>query len=93
MIYRPSALFDSLIDVQIKASGKRFITKRPQGLAPNLTTDPQAEMLIESEIPYEDIIFIACRNQAEHDLLASAFDILKLPTEKLCVNSTLFEAR
>jgi hypothetical protein len=57
------------------------------------TTDLEAEVLIESEIPYNDILFIACRNQYEHDILASAFDVLELPTEKLCVRPTLFEPR
>jgi len=57
------------------------------------TTDPEAEVLIRSEIPYNDISFIACRNKLEHDILASAFDILELPTEKICVEPAFFKDR
>ncbi len=68
-------------------------TVRCSNLPSNYTTDPQAEVLIRSEIPYDDIIFIACRSQFEYDLLASAFDMLALPTEKICVTPALFELR
>ena len=68
-------------------------TVRCSNLPSNYTTDPQAEILIRSEIPYDDIMFIACKSLFEHDLLASAFDVLDLPTEKICVEPALFEHR
>jgi hypothetical protein len=71
----------------------RHITVRTRTLPSYYPTDPQAEVLISDQIPYEDFLFIACRNQFEHDLLASAFDVLGLPTEKLRVDPTLFESR
>lgn len=69
------------------------ITVRKSTWPDYYTTDSEAEVLIESEIPYNDILFIACRNQYEHDILASAFDVLELPTEKFCVQPTFFEPR
>lgn len=77
----------------IRNTNRRWITYRKSTLPEYYTTDPEAEALIESEIPYNDILFIACRNQYEHDILASAFDVLELPTEKFCVRPTLFEPR
>ncbi|MTJ30245.1 DarT ssDNA thymidine ADP-ribosyltransferase family protein [Aphanizomenon sp. UHCC 0183] len=68
-------------------------TFRKPTLPDYYTTDPEAEVLIQSQIPYNDILFIACRNQYEHDILASAFDVLELPTEKFCVQPTLFKPR
>jgi len=76
-----------------KYNSQHKITVRKSTWADYYTTDPEAEVLIESEIPYNDILFIACRNQYEHDILASAFDVLELPTEKLCVQPTLFKPR
>jgi ssDNA thymidine ADP-ribosyltransferase, DarT len=69
------------------------INQRKSTLPDYYTTDTEAEVLIRCEIPYNDIIFIACRDKFEHDILASAFDILELPTEKLCVEATFFESR
>jgi hypothetical protein len=71
---------------------RNYVTmNRKDNLAPCYPTDPQAEVLIQSEIPYADIHFIACHNQFELDLLGSAFYVLGLPEEKLCVRPTLFK--
>jgi hypothetical protein len=71
----------------------RQVTTRVKTLPNFYTTDPQAEVLICSKIPYGDFKFIAFQNQFEHDLLASAFDVLGLPTEKFCVQPILFKLR
>lgn len=73
--------------------GTREAILRSNDLCACYPTDPQAEVLIRSKILYNDFMFIACRNKYEHDLLASAFDTLDLPTEKLCVQPDLFQAR
>lgn len=80
-------------NIRITNPHSRHNTARNKTLALYYPTDPQAEVLISCEIPYDDFLFIACRDQFECNLLASAFDVLGLPTEKLCVNSTLFELR
>ncbi|MDJ0674717.1 MAG: DarT ssDNA thymidine ADP-ribosyltransferase family protein [Calothrix sp. MO_167.B42] len=90
--------FDAMFMEQVsgkwnKSICQHKITVRKSTLADFYTTDPEAEVLIESEIPYNDILFIACRNQYEHDILASAFYVLELPMEKFCVQPTLFEPR
>jgi hypothetical protein len=76
-----------------KCTSQHKITVRKSTLTDYYTTDSEAEVLIESQIPYNDILFIACRNQYEHHILASAFDVLELPTEKFCVQPTLFKPR
>ncbi len=102
--YRPARLFGIRGDLATfqamfgpRVEGRRdrgpFIYTRSNHLPNNLTTDPEAEVLINCEIPYSDVLFIACRNQFEHDLLASTFDVLNLPTEKLRVDTTIFEFR
>jgi hypothetical protein len=77
--------------VESRSGGNYVTMKRKDNLAPCHPTDPQAEVLIQAAIPYADILFIACRDQFELDLLASAFYVLRLPEEKLCVEPTLFE--
>lgn len=76
-----------------RATGGRYTTKRSTNTPSCFPTDPEAEILIRSEIPYNDIYFIACRDQYDHDLLASAFHIMRLPTEKLRIEPTFFEPR
>jgi hypothetical protein len=71
----------------------RNVILRDVKLPSYYSTDPEAEVLVECEVPYSDILFIACRDQFEYDLLASAFDVLRLPTEKFHVNPTLFRYR
>jgi hypothetical protein len=87
------SMFMNEVSGKLIGNYKWETTFRKSTLPDYYPTDPQAEVLIQSEIPYNDIIFIACRNQYEHDILASAFDVLELPTEKLCVQPTLFKAR
>ncbi|MEZ4712117.1 MAG: DarT ssDNA thymidine ADP-ribosyltransferase family protein [Caldilineaceae bacterium] len=88
------ALFGAKVEGQFNRNTKqREKLTRSISLPEYYTTDPQAEVLIRCEITYNDFIFIACRNQFEYDVLASAFDVLELPTEKLCVQPTLFESR
>ncbi len=79
--------------VRSRLQGNYVTMSRKDNLAPCYPTDPQAEVLIQSEIPYADIRFIACHNQCELDLLGSAFYVLGLPEEKLCVKPTLFKPR
>lgn len=81
------AMFSEKVIVQ-----QRTVT-RPHTLPAYYPTHFEAEVLIRSRIPYDDIMFIACRDKFEFDFLASAFDVLNLPTEKFCVRPTLFEDR
>jgi ssDNA thymidine ADP-ribosyltransferase, DarT len=80
-------------NISIVNPHSRHVTVRNKALAAYYPTDPQAEVLISCEIPYDEFLFIACRDQFEYDLLASAFDVLRLPTEKFRVHSTLFKYR
>ncbi len=69
----------------------RRLFRRSVDRQPYYTTDPEAEVLISCEIPYEDIMFVALRDQYEYDLLASAFDAQGLSEEKFCVEPAFFE--
>ena len=84
--------FAAMFHDQLPGKSGTLQYRDPQ-LQAYFTTDPQAEVRIKSEIPYSDILFIACRNKFEFDLLASAFEVLNLSTEKLRVKPTLFEYR
>jgi hypothetical protein len=86
-----NAMFNSTIDGRPnRQTGGTYRKTRSPDLRSFYPTDEEAEVLINCEIPYEDILFIATKNTYEYNILISAFDVLDLPKEKIYVEPAFF---
>lgn len=83
--------FKSMFADTVKVVSANYsIEKHRTGLSDNLTTDPQAEVLIKREIPLSDILEIAFEN--EEDLILTRNAISSIPCQ-LTVDTQVYQDR